>query len=112
MTTSNMNGVNGLASHNWGIKDEIIAGYDKIKNIKFAGHPMFWFNLENGIRVWIEKDHGMWQVSVSRNWNSFKDPGETLLDRRAFNLDENYKTLRWSDKVINKAVELIEKTIA
>ena len=112
MEQKTFNGVNGLANHNWSIKDEIIAGYDKIKNIKFAGHPMYWFDLENGIRVWIEKDYGMWQVSVTRNWNSFKDPGEELLDRRAFNLDENHNTMRWSNKVIDRAVELIEKAIA
>lgn len=94
------------------IEQEISSGYNKIKKIKFAGHPMYWFDLENGIRVWIEKEDSMWQVSVTRNWNSFKDPGEDLLDRRAFNLDENHKTMRWSNKVIDRAVELIVEAIA
>ena len=89
------------------IEQEISSGYNKIKKIKFAGHPM-----ENGIRVWIEKEDSMWQVSVTRNWNSFKDPGDELLDRRAFNLDENHKTMRWSNKVIDRAVELIVEAIA
>lgn len=91
------------------IKQEIISGYNTTKITKI---PAFSFILDKGIRVFVEKDYGMWQVSVYRNWNSPKDSGDELLDRRAFNLDENYKTIKWSDKVINKAVELIEKAIA
>lgn len=91
------------------IKDEIISGYNTTKITKV---PFFTFILDNGIRVFIEKDYGMWQVSVNRNWESRKNTGETLLDRRAFNLDENHKTMRWSNKVIDRAAELIEKAIA
>lgn len=91
------------------IKQEIISGYNTTKITKV---PAFSFILDNGIRVFVEKDYGMWQVSVYRNWNSPKDSGDQLLDRRAFNLTPDYKTIKWSDKVINKAVELIEKAIA
>ena len=98
--------------NNWGIKDEVIAGYNAIKGAKFAGSPMFTFNLKGGIKVFIEKDYGMWQVSVNRNWESRNNPGEILLDRRAFNLDENHNVMRWSKKVVDKAVELIEGAIA
>ena len=98
--------------NNWGIKDEIIAGYNSIKGCKFAGSPMFVFNWKDGIKVFIEKDYGMWCVSVYRDWESRLNPGEVLLDRRAFNLTDDYKTMKWSGKVIDKAVELIESVIA
>ena len=91
------------------IKQEIISGYNTTKITKI---PAFSFILDNGIRVFVEKDYGMWQVSVYRNWNSPKDSGDQLLDSRAFNLTPDYKTIKWSDKVIDNAVELIEKAIA
>lgn len=117
MKNKNENGQSSTSSvatstNNWSIKDEIIAGYNAIKGKRFAGNPEFCFDLPDGIRVWIEKDYGMWQMSITRNWESRTNPGETLLDRRAFNLDENYKTMRWSNKVVDRAVELIEKAIA
>ena len=94
---------------NWGIKNEIVAGYNAIKGTNLY---CFTFNLDGGIKVWIEKDYGMWQVSVNRNWESRNNPGEIRLDRRAFNLDENHKTMKWSNRVVDRAVELIESVIA
>lgn len=98
-----------MKKQNHSIKSKMIDGYKTAKNDRF---PFFSFLLDDEIRVFVEKDYGMWQVSVCRNWESPRNPGELLLDRRAFNVDENFKTIRWSDKVVDRAVELIETVIA
>ena len=115
MEKKNLNGVKGLANHNWSVKDEIIAGYNSTKGIKFANNPEFifiWKNEKGKYHIFFEKDYGMWQVTVCRNWESRHNPGEVLLDRRACNLTPDYKTMRWSNKVVDMAAELIETAIA
>lgn len=111
MEQKNLNDDKGLVNHNWGIKDEINAGYKATQRRKFSNNPEFTFIWKNGIRVFFERDYGVWCVSVYRNWNSPSDFGEQLLDRRGCNLDKNYNTIKWSNKVVDRAVELIESVI-
>ena len=117
MEQKNLNGQNSVATSaliqeeikRTLIEQEMSSCY---KTTKITKIPCFSFILDGGIRVFVEKDYGMWQVTVCRNWESPRNPGELLLDRRAFNLDEHYKTLKWSSKVIEKAAELIVEAIA
>ena len=103
------NGDNGLATL---LRSEIVAGYKTLKITKMDEFT-FSFQYNNEVyRVFINKDYGMWCCTLCKNWESRHNPGTCFLDRRAFNLTPDYKAIRWSNEVIGKCVELIEKAIA
>lgn len=108
MYNKNENGVNGLAT----LKSEIVAGYNTTKITKIPEFCFIWENENGKYHIWIEQDYGMWCVSIYKNWRGIGDYDEELLDRRACNLTPDHKTMRWSNKVVDRAVELIAKTIA
>ena len=109
MYKSYNNGDNGLAT----LKSEIVAGYNTTKITKLPGFH-FVYGGDNGdvFHIFFELDYGMWCISIFKNWRSRTDYDACLLDSRACNLTPDYKTMRWSNKVVDRAVELISKTIA